>query len=272
MSLLDGKVCMGRRTYLLSPVKSTMSCNSPLALLTKNLGAHQSEGSDIVAMTLLSISCWIAFLAFSSQWCGTGLAVDIWKGSFLPGVRKIFIGEPPMDSSGNESVSTSWKSLMRELRMAWIWVDLGSTLRRGKPLGMTSNLLRSLNPTIISSLIAGDMTADVFVRDDGAWSTISTTPTVGTESPLTETKLGGRVGLVTGIWCFNAMSEESNVVALPVSGKQEKGKESLRWEIERGKQGATSSSSRLLGWASVTLRMVLPTRRLYLSERHTEAM
>ena len=48
---------MGRRTYLLSPVKSTTSRTSPLDLATKKPGAHQSEGSDIVAMTLLSISC-----------------------------------------------------------------------------------------------------------------------------------------------------------------------------------------------------------------------
>ena len=57
ISLLDGNVCIGRRTYLLRPVKSTTSRNSPLLLVTKKPGAHQSEGSDIVAMTLLSISC-----------------------------------------------------------------------------------------------------------------------------------------------------------------------------------------------------------------------
>ena len=49
-----------------------------------------------------------------------------------------------------------------------------------------------------------------------------------------------------GILCFTAMSDESNVVALPVSGKQEKGKEPLQWEMERGNRGVTSSSSRLL--------------------------
>ena len=45
------------------------------------------------------------------------------------------------------------------------------------------------------------------------------------------------MGLETGILCFNAMPKESNMVALPVSGKQEKGKEPLRWEMERGKRG-----------------------------------
>ena len=116
--------------------------------------------------------------------------MDIRKGTFSPGVRKIFIGEPSIDSSGNKSVSTSLKSPMRELCRAWIWVDSGSILRRGKPSGMTFNLLRSLKPTISSFLIAGDTTADVLIRDDGAWRTISTTPAVGTGSPLTETKLG----------------------------------------------------------------------------------
>ena len=85
----------------------------------------------------------------------------------------------------------------------------------------------------------GDTTANVFIRDDGAWRTISTTPAVGTGSPLTETKLGGGVGdLETGILCFNAMSEESNVVTLPVSGKQEKGQKSRydgKWRgVNRG--------------------------------------
>ena len=194
------------------------------------------------------------------------------KVPFSPGVRKIFIGDPSIEPSGNESVSTSWNSPMRELRRACIWFDSVSILRRGKPSGMTFNLLRSLKPTMRSFLIAGDTTADVLICDDGAWRTISTTPAVGTGSPLTDTNLGGGWGLVIGIFCFNAMSEDSNVVALPVSGKQEKGKEPLRWEMERGKRGVTSSSSRSLGWASVTLLMFLPTWRLRLSERHTVAM
>ena len=108
------------------------------------------------------------------------------------------MGEPLMDSPGKESVRTSLNSFMRELHRAWIWVASWSIFRRGKPSGMTLKFLRSLNPTIISSLTAGDTTADVLVLEDGAWSTISTIPVVGTGSPLTETRLVGGGLLVDG--------------------------------------------------------------------------
>ena len=84
ISRVEGKGCVGLRTYSLSPVKSvTRRTRRPSALGTKKAGLHHVVASSTGVMTPRSINCATVFFDSGSKCLGTLLAVVTHVGDAL---------------------------------------------------------------------------------------------------------------------------------------------------------------------------------------------